>query len=85
MGEDECVELDEEGKPRPKSGPKRRAPAPKKKATVVRKAGAAPEISADARAEELVEADPEESAEAFMARREAARNRKPAGSDGTGS
>lgn len=85
VGEDEFVELDEEGKPRPKSGPKRRAPAPKKKATVVRKAGAAPEISADARAEELVEADPEESAEAFMARREAARNKKPAGADGAGS
>ena len=37
-----------------------------------------PEAAAAQRAEELVEADPEESAEAFMARRAAARKKAPA-------
>jgi small subunit ribosomal protein S2 len=83
VGEDEFVELDEEGKPRGRTG----APKPTRKAAPARKktgvAGAAKRKPADdtaaaeQRAEELVEADPEESAEAFMARREAAR-KKPA-------
>jgi small subunit ribosomal protein S2 len=83
VGEDEFVELDEEGKPRGRTG----APKPSRKAVPARKktgvAGAAKRKPADdtaaaeQRAEELVEADPEESAEAFMARREAAR-KKPA-------
>jgi small subunit ribosomal protein S2 len=79
VGEDEFVELDEEGKPRPRTGapkPRRGAPARKKTAGAARRkpaeeAGA----SAEQRAEELVEADPEESAEAFMARREAVRKK----------
>jgi small subunit ribosomal protein S2 len=81
VGEDEFVELDEEGKPRPKgTGPKRRAAPARKKAPAVRRKPAAvePEAAAAQRAEELVEADPEESAEAFMARRAAARKKAPA-------
>jgi len=81
VGEDEFVELDEEGKPRPKgTGPKRRAAPARKKSPAVRRKPAAgePEAAAAQRAEELVEADPEESAEAFMARRAAARKKAPA-------
>jgi len=78
VGEDEFVELDEEGKPRPKAGPKRRAAPPKKKTPARRKpAGTDAEASHDTVAE-LAEADPEESPEAFMARREAARKKAPA-------
>jgi small subunit ribosomal protein S2 len=79
VGEDEFVELDEEGKPRAKTGgPKRRAAPPKKKTTARRKpAGTDAEASHDTVAE-LAEADPEESPEAFMARREAARKKAPA-------
>jgi small subunit ribosomal protein S2 len=77
VGEDEFVELDEEGKPRAKAGPKRRAAAPaRKKAPARRKAGGEGEAAHDAQAE-LAEADPEESPEAFMARREAARKKAP--------
>jgi small subunit ribosomal protein S2 len=76
VGEDEFVELDEEGKPRPKGGPRRRA-APVKKKTPARRKPAEVEATTDA-ASELVEADPEESPEAFMARREAARKKAPA-------
>ena len=81
VGEVEFVELDEEGRPRARTGaPKRRAPAPKKKAAGAarRKPGVEPDAGAEQRAEELVEADPEESAEAFMARRAAARKKGPA-------
>jgi small subunit ribosomal protein S2 len=88
VGEDEFVELDEEGKPRPRTGtPKpqprgRGAPARRKTASggARRKPATATEdtAAAEQRAEELVEADPEESAEAFMARREAARKKGPA-------
>ena len=84
VGEDEFVELDEEGKPRPKGAARRRA-APVRKKTQARRrttAAAAPGESeaaaAEAAAAELVEADPEESAEAFMARRAAARKKAPA-------
>ena len=76
VGEDEFVELDEEGKPRPKGGAKRRAAPVKKKAPARRKA-ADVEPATDTAAE-LAEADPEESPEAFMARREAARKKAPA-------
>ena len=76
VGEDEFVELDEEGKVRPQGGAKRRA------APVTTKAPARRTV-ADAEpathtAAELAEADPEESPEAFMARREAARKKAPA-------
>jgi small subunit ribosomal protein S2 len=78
VGEDEFVELDEEGKPRPKAGPKRRAAPARKKTPARRKPVAAEaEVAHDA-AVELIEADPEESPEAFMARREAARKKAPA-------
>jgi small subunit ribosomal protein S2 len=81
VGEDEFVELDEEGKPRAKTGgPKRRAVPAKKKTTGARRKPAVAPAEGDspeARAEELVEADPEESAEAFMARRTAARKKGP--------
>ena len=89
VGEDEFVELDEEGKPRARPGAPRQArggrgatPARRKPASSPRRKPAAPAVGDDAasaqqRAEELVEADPEESAEAFMARREASR-KKPA-------
>jgi small subunit ribosomal protein S2 len=76
VGEDEFVELDEEGRPRPKSGPRRRAVPAKKKAPARRRPGAEAEPVVDAAAE-LAEADPEESPEAFMARREAARRKAP--------
>jgi small subunit ribosomal protein S2 len=77
VGEDEFVELDEEGKPRPKSGARRKAAPVRKKTPARRKPVEADTAAADAAAAELVEADPEESAEAFMARRTAAR-KKPA-------
>jgi small subunit ribosomal protein S2 len=78
VGEDEFVELDEEGKPRAKAGPKRRAAPPRKKTPVRRKpAGSDADVAHDTVAE-LAEADPEESPEAFMARREAARKKAPA-------
>jgi len=76
VGEDEFVELDEEGRPRPKGGPKRRVAPAKKKAPVRRRPTAEAEPAVDAAAE-LAEADPEESPEAFMARREAARRKAP--------
>jgi small subunit ribosomal protein S2 len=79
VGEDEFVELDEEGKPRPKgAGPKRRAVPARKKAPVRRKTAAESDVAPEAAAAELAEADPEESPEAFMARREAARKAAPA-------
>jgi small subunit ribosomal protein S2 len=76
VGEDEFVELDEEGKPRPKGAAKRRAPPARKKAPP-RRRPASDEPATDTVAE-LAEADPEESPEAFMARREAARKKAPA-------
>jgi small subunit ribosomal protein S2 len=78
VGEDEFVELDEEGKPRAKAGPKRRTAPVRKKTPTRRKPVAADGEPAHDAAEELVEADPEESPEAFMARREAARKKGPA-------
>jgi len=79
VGEDEFVELDEEGKPRPKgAGPKRRAAPVRKKTPVRRKPAAESDVTPEAAAAELAEADPEESPEAFMARREAARKVAPA-------
>jgi len=81
VGEDEFVELDEEGKPRAKAGPKRRVAPARKKTPARRKPVADVEASPEAAHEaaaELAEADPEESPEAFMARREAARKKAPA-------
>ncbi len=78
VGEDEFVELDEEGKPRPKGSAKRRAAPVKKKAPARRKPAVAEVEPATDAAAELAEADPEESPEAFMARREAARKKAPA-------
>ena len=83
VGEDEFVELDEEGKPRPKGAARRRAAPVRKKSPARRRpaAAAAPaesDAAAEAAAVELIEADPEESPEAFMARRAAARKRAPA-------
>jgi len=79
VGEDEFVELDEEGKPRPKgAGQKRRAAPARKKIPVRRKTAAESDVAPEAAAAELAEADPEESPEAFMARREAARKAVPA-------
>jgi len=78
VGEDEFVELDEEGKPRPKgAGQKRRAAPARKKAPVRRKTAVESDVAPEAAAAELAEADPEESPEAFMARREAARKAAP--------
>jgi len=82
VGEDEFVELDEEGKPRPKSGAKRKA-APVRKKSPARRKPAEIEPSATDAAAELAEADPEESPEAFMARRAAAR-KKPAAAEAKG-
>ena len=76
VGEDEFVELDEEGKPRPKGGAKRRA-APARKKAPARRRPAGDEPAPTDTAAELAEADPEESPEAFMARREAARKKAP--------
>jgi small subunit ribosomal protein S2 len=78
VGEDEFVELDEEGKPRAKAGPKRRAAPPRKKTPVRRKPAGSDADAAHDTVAELAEADPEESPEAFMARREAARKKAPA-------
>ncbi|MDQ1242868.1 MAG: small subunit ribosomal protein [Pseudomonadota bacterium] len=79
VGEDEFVELDEEGKPRPKgAGQKRRAVPARKKTPARRKTAAELDVAPEAAAAELAEADPEESPEAFMARREAARKAAPA-------
>ena len=78
VGEDEFVELDEEGRPRPKAGPKRRAAPPKKKTPARRKPAAGDAEATHDTVAELAEADPEESPEAFMARREAARKKAPA-------
>jgi small subunit ribosomal protein S2 len=83
VGEDEFVELDEEGKPRaragaPKQPSRKTVPARKKTsaaASAAKRKPADDTAAAEQRAEELVEADPEESAEAFMARREAARKK----------
>ena len=90
VGEDEFVELDEEGKPRARTGAVRPArggrgagPARKKTPGAPRRKPAVADDAATAqlRAEELVEADPEESAEAFMARREASRKKPAATAD----
>jgi hypothetical protein len=78
VGEDEFVELDEEGKPRAKAGPKRRAAPPKKKTPVRRKPVAGETEPAHDAVAELAEADPEESPEAFMARRKKAPAPAPA-------
>lgn len=87
-GEDEFVELDEEGRPKPKSG----APAARrdrKPATVKKKAPTrrrAPEKMPEGAVEEVVAAEVDDvegdvSPEEFMARRQAAlAKRKPAGS-----
>jgi small subunit ribosomal protein S2 len=77
VGEDEFVELDEAGKPRPKGGPKRRAAAPVRKKTPTRRKPEPESESPTDAAAELAESDPEESPEAFMARREAARKKAP--------
>ena len=77
VGEDEFVELDEEGKPRAKAGPKRRAAPARKKTPARRKPGGSEADAAHDTVAELAEADPEESPEAFMARREAARKKAP--------
>ncbi len=87
-GEDEFVELDEEGKPKPKTG----APAPRRgrTAAVKKKAPArrrAPEKVEDDRVEEVVAAEVDDvegdvSPEEFMARRRAAlAKRKPAAAE----
>jgi small subunit ribosomal protein S2 len=82
VGEDEFVELDEEGKPRPKGAARRRTAPVRKKAPARRRPAVAATSESDAAAEaaavELIEADPEESPEAFMARRAAARKKAPA-------
>ncbi len=83
VGEDEFVELDEEGKPRPKGAARRRTAPVRKRAPARRRpapaaAPAESDAAAEAAAVELIEADPEESPEAFMARRAAARKRAPA-------
>ena len=90
-GEDEFVELDEEGKPKPKTGAPA-APAPRRPAKTanVRKKTAArrrptdqPEIAAPAEdvvATELDDVEPDVAPEEFMARRKAAvAKHKPAG------
>jgi len=83
VGEDEFVELDEEGKPRPKGAARRRSAPVRKKAPARRRPAAAAtpaesDAAAEAAAVELIEADPEESPEAFMERRAAARKKSPA-------
>ncbi len=81
-GEDEFVELDEEGNPRKKGAPKRKSAANvRKKAPAKRKSLAPklPEGEAEVDVEEIVdidEADP--TGEKFMAARAAARRNKPA-------
>lgn len=80
-GEDEFVELDEEGKPKPKTGAP--APAPRraktanvrKKAPTRRRPSDQPEIAAPAEdvvATELDDVEPDVAPEEFMARRKAA-------------
>ena len=86
-GEDEFVELDEEGKPKPKTGapaPRRGRPAAVRKKTAAR-AGALPEKMPEVEpVEEVVAAEVDDveadvSPEEFMARRKAAlAKRKPA-------
>ena len=90
-GEDEFVELDEEGKPKPKTG----APAPRRggRAAAVRKKQAprrrVPEKMPDEPVEEVVAAEVDDveadvSPEEFMARRKAAlAKRKPTATGGT--
>ena len=81
-GEDEFVELDEEGNPRKKGAPKRKTAANvRKKAPAKRKSLAPklPEAEAEVDVDEIVdidEADP--TGEKFMAARAAARRNKPA-------
>jgi small subunit ribosomal protein S2 len=81
-GEDEFVELDEEGNPRKKGAPKRKSAANvRKKAPAKRKSLAPklPEGEAEVDVDEIVdidEADP--TGEKFMAARAAARRNKPA-------
>jgi small subunit ribosomal protein S2 len=78
VGEDDFVELDEEGKPRPKGAARRRAAPPSRKKTPARRKPSTEIEPATDTVAELAEADPEESPEAFMARREAARKKAPA-------
>jgi small subunit ribosomal protein S2 len=88
-GEDEFVELDEEGKPKPKSGapaPRRdRKPATVKKKGPPRRRGQDEKLPGGAVVEEVVAAEVDDvegdvSPEEFMARRQAAlAKRKPAG------
>ena len=80
-GEDEFVELDEEGKPRPKSG----APARRGKPAAVKKKAPARKRPADKADEpiadigvELDDVDAETSPQDVMASRKAAAQRKPA-------
>jgi len=85
-GEDEFVELDEEGNPRKRGAPKRKAPAnvrkkaPAKRKALAPKAGPGePVVEAEIDVDEIVdidEADP--TGEKFMAARAAARRNKPA-------
>jgi len=81
-GEDEFVELDEEGNPRKRGAPKRKTAANvRKKAPAKRKSLAPklPEAEAEVDVDEIVdidEADP--TGEKFMAARAAARRNKPA-------
>jgi len=76
VGEDEFVELDEEGKPKTKPGTTRRAkPATVRKKTPTRRRAPEPEIAApaeDAVASELDDVEPDVAPEEFMARRRAA-------------
>lgn len=81
-GEDEFVELDEEGRPRPKSGaPARRGkPAAVKKKAPARKRADKGDEPADIGAE-LDDVDAETSPQDVMASRKAAAQRKPAAAD----
>jgi small subunit ribosomal protein S2 len=76
VGEDEFVELDEEGKPKAKPGAARRAkPATVRKKTPTRRRTPEPEIAAPAEdvvASELDDVEPDVAPEEFMARRRAA-------------
>jgi small subunit ribosomal protein S2 len=76
VGEDEFVELDEEGKPKTKPGGARRAkPASVRKKTPTRRRTSEPEIAAPAEevvASELDDVEPDVAPEEFMARRRAA-------------
>ena len=84
-GEDEFVELDEDGKPRPKSGA---APARRGKPAAVKKKAPARKRPADKAGEsipdigvELDDVDAETSPQDVMASRKAAAQRKPAAAD----